>query len=446
MVEKGFKSISIGFCIGSSMARKNSGLFSRLKTWIDSTPMVDIHSHIDGTHPNAEDAKQIVFYHYIVTELLSAGMPPDAVSPNLPFEDAVKRAVPYFPLIENTSTHWCLMTMLKQLYGFEDDCINEKNRKRLLELILARTKQKDWYREVLTEKAKIKKTFLTFNYASEIPKHDPRLFAGVLRADQLVSRLNKSDVEDLGKAVGASIGSIIDFEDSLVSLFKKFAEARCVAVAVSFRPEEVFTKSSKAKAEASFRKLLSGLRLKTSERRAVSSFALSCVLSLAEEFSLPFQVMLGVRRPVAGAAPPDYAISGFEPKMISSLCPLFNDFSRVKFDVFLANRVQSHELTVVAKNYPNVHVSGYWWYAFYPTVIKQFLVERLQMLPRNKVNGFFSDAYVVEWSYAKASMVRLQLATVLTKMVEEGCFTEDLAKSLAVDLLASNPEQLYSLT
>jgi glucuronate isomerase len=427
------------------MARKNNGLFSRLNAWIDSIPMVDVHSHIDGEHPSTKDAKQIVFYHYIVTELLSAGMPPDAVSPHLSFEETVKRAIPYFTLIKNTSTYWCLMTMLKELYGFEDDDINEKNWKGLLEMILARTAQTDWYREVLTEKAKIKKTFLTFNYASNIPKYDPGLFVGALRIDPLISRLNKSDIEGLGRAVGSLIGSINDFEDSLVSLFKKFAGARCVAVTVSIHPEEVFTKSNKAKAEALFRRLLSGLHINTSERRTVSSFALSCVLSLAEEFNLPFQIMLGVRRPVPGAAPPDYAISGFEPKMISSLCPLFNDFNRVKFDIFLANRVQSHELTVVAKNYPNVHVSGYWWYAFYPTVIKQFLRERLQMLPRNKINGFFSDAYVVEWSYAKASLVRLQLATVLTEMSEEGYFTEELAKSLAVDLLASNPEKLYNL-
>lgn len=427
------------------MACKNNGLFSRLKAWIDSIPVVDVHSHIDGGHPGAKDAKQIVFYHYIVTELLSAGMPPDAISPHLSFEETVKRAIPYLTLIKNTSTYWCLMTMLKKLYGFEGDEINEENWRGLLETILARTRQTDWHREVLTEKAKIKKTFLTFNYASEIPKHDPRLFVGALRIDPLISKLNKIGIEGLERAVGSSIGSISDFENSLVSLFKKFAGAKCVTVTVSLHPEEVFTESSKAKAEAPFKKLLSGLGLNTSERRTVSSFALSCALSLAEEFHLPFQIMLGVRRPVPGASPPDYAISGFEPKMISSLCPLFNDFSRVKFDIFLANRVQSHELTVVAKNYPNVHVSGYWWYTFYPTVIKQFLRERLQMLPRNKINGFFSDAYVVEWSYAKANLVRLQLAKVLTEMTEEGYFPEELAKSLAVDLLARNPERLYML-
>ena len=79
-------------------------------------------------------------------------------------------------------------------------------------------------------------------------------------------------------------------------------------------------------------------------------------------------------------------------------------------------------------------------------MIEQFLLERLQMLPRNKINGFFSDAYVAEWTYAKASIVRLQLAIVLTKMVEDGYYTEDLARDLAVNLFTRNPERLYKLT
>ena len=422
---------------------KNEALFSRIKDWVDSVPLVDIHSHIDGEHPNAKDARQIIFYHYIVTELLSAGMPHKTISPDLPIEEAVKGAIPYLALIRNTSTYWYFTRMLRELYGFEEDEINEKNYESLLEAIEARKGQRGWYRKVLTEKAKVKKTFLTFNYDSKIPKYDSQLFVGALRLDPLIGKLDKSGILGLEKAVDTSIGSINDFEDSLALLFKKFS--KCVAATASFLPDEVFTRPNKAETEEPFRKLLSGLALSASEKQTVSSFALNCILGLAEERGLPFQMMLGVRRPVPGASPPDYAISGFEPKMLVSLCPLFHTFSGVKFDMFLANRVMSHELTVVAKNYPNVHVSGYWWYAFYPTIIKEFLRERLQMLPRNKINGFFSDAYVVEWSYAKASLVRLQIATVLTEMIEEGYYTEELAKELAADLLANNPEELYRL-
>ncbi len=425
------------------MKPKRKDVFSRLKNRIDSIPMVDIHSHIDGEHPNARDPREILFYHYLVTELCSAGMPRQAVSSDLSVEEAVKGALPYFPLVKNTSTHWCLIKMLRELYGFEDDEINDGNWRGLLEAIYEGTKQKDRYKWILTEKAKIKKTLLTFRYYDEVPRHDPQLFVGSLRLDPMIGKLDKDGIQGLEKAVDTSIGSLDDFEDSLSRLFKKFS--KCAAATADFPPQEILTKPSKAKAKISFKKLLTGRGLKPAERRTITSFTLRKVLSLTEEADFPFQVMIGVRRPVSGAAPPDYAISAFEPRMISQLCPLFHDFSGVKFDIFLANEVQSHELAVVAKNYPNVHVSGYWWYVFYPVLIKKFLQERLQMLPRNKSNGFFSDAYVVEWSYAKSSMVRLQLATVLTEMTMEGYFTEELAESLAVDLLNRNPEKLYKL-
>lgn len=425
------------------MKAEKKNFFSKLKTRIDSIPMVDIHSHIDGEQPSAKDPRQIIFYHYIVTELRSAGMPPNTISPDLPVEEALKGALPYFPLIKNTSTHWCLMKMLRELYGFKDDEINKGNWKDILEAIYKGTKQKDRYKWILTEKAKIKKTLLTFRYHNKIPRHDPQLFVGSLRLDPLVGGLDKNSIQGLEKAVNTSIGSVEDFEDSLGLLFKKFS--KCATATADFLADVVFTKPSRAEVKGPFKKLLAGRRLNQAERRTVTSFTLRRVLSLTEEAGFPFQVMLGVRRAVPGAAPPDYAISIFEPEVLSHICPLFHDFSGVKFDVFLANEVQSHELTVVAKNYPNVHVSGYWWYVFYPVLIKKFLRERLQILPRNKSNGFFSDAYVVEWSYAKSSMVRLQLATVLAEMTAEGYFNEELAESIAVDLLTRNPEKLYKL-
>jgi len=418
-------------------------LYSTLKTWIDSLQLVDVHSHINGEHPAAEDPKEIIFYHYVVTEMRSAGAPPEAFSAGLSFEEVMKRTLPYFKLIRNTSTHWCLMKMLKELYAFGEDEINEANWKSLRDAILSRAKERNWYRAVLAEKARLKKGFLTFRYDKEIPKYDPDFFVGALRIEPLISRLSIDDIEGLGRAVNVGIESVDEFEDALPLLFKKFS--RCVALTASILPEETFVGANKTEVREPFEKRLSGSDLSAAEMRKLSSFSMNCILTLAEEYGLPFQLMMGVRRPVLGASPPDYAIAGYEPSSLLYLCPLFGQFRNVDFDIFLASKIQSHELTVVAKNYPNVHVSGYWWYTFYPDIIKQFLRERLQMLPRNKIGGFFSDAYVVEWTNAKASMVRSELAKVLAEMVKDGYYTEDLAKELAADLLSCNAEHLYRL-
>ena len=426
-----------------SFVYMEKGPFVELKEFVNTVPMIDIHSHIDASHPHARSPRDILFYHYIATELRSAGMKLELISPELPVEDAVKNALHFLPLIKNTSTYWYFIKMLKELYNFEYDEINTKNVNKLLEAISEGSKQADRYKRVLSGKAKIEKTFLTLRYDEAEPKFDKGFFAGALRLDPLISNLNKTSLESLGKATNVSVESIGDFVDSLSSVFKKFS--KCVAVTVSFQPEDSFTNPTRSEAAKAFKNLLANGKLSPKEKQTLTSFAFRLALSLSEEMGLVFQVMLGAKRPVAGAAPFDYAITGFESYTVSSLCPLFHEFDGLKFDVITTTPLLSHQLTVVAKNYPNVHVSGYWWYAFYPTFIKQFLRERLQMLPRNKSNGFFSDAYVVEWSYAKSRMVRLQVATVLAEMVSDEYITMELAKELAVDLLNRNPKSLYKV-
>jgi len=417
--------------------------FVELKEFVDAVPMIDIHSHIDASHPHARSPRDILFYHYLATELRSAGMNLELISPNLPVEDAVRNAMPFLPLIRNTSTYWYFVKMLKELYGFEHKDITKTNMKELLNTIYEGSKQADRYKSILSEKAKIEKTFLTLRHDESELRYDPEFFAGALRLDPLISNINKTSLESLGKVTNVSIESLGDFVDSLGFLFKKFSG--CVAATVSFQPEDSFTNPTRPEAAKAFKKLLVNGKLALKDKQTLTSFAFRSALSLSEELGLVFQVMLGAKRPVPGAAPTDYAIVGFESYTVSSLCPLFHEFDGLKFDVITTTPLLSHQLTVVAKNYPNVHVSGYWWYAFYPTFIKQFLRERLQMLPRNKSNGFFSDAYVVEWSYAKSSMVRLQVATVLAEMASDGYITMELAKELAVDLLNRNPKNLYKI-
>jgi len=70
--------------------------------------------------------------------------------------------------------------------------------------------------------------------------------------------------------------------------------------------------------------------------------------------------------------------------------------------------------------------------------------ERLDMLPVNKQIGFFSDAYVVEWTYAKAIIVRKQMAQVLAEKMAQGQYSLDEALSVARSLLFETP-QLFGM-
>jgi len=64
----------------------------------------------------------------------------------------------------------------------------------------------------------------------------------------------------------------------------------------------------------------------------------------------------------------------------------------------------------------------------------------------NKQVGFFSDAYAVEWCYAKALIVRRQMAQVLAGKVAQGQYSLDEAVSVARAILFEAPQSLCGMT
>jgi len=69
----------------------------------------------------------------------------------------------------------------------------------------------------------------------------------------------------------------------------------------------------------------------------------------------------------------------------------------------------------------------------------------LDMLPVNKQVGFFSDAYCVEWVYAKAILVRRQMAQLLAQRVDQGQYSVEEALRIAGTILYETPQQLLQM-
>ena len=102
-------------------------------------------------------------------------------------------------------------------------------------------------------------------------------------------------------------------------------------------------------------------------------------------------------------------------------------------------------MCTLCRELPNLSLAGYWWHNFFPGTIRQVMDERLDMLPTNKQVGFFSDAYCVEWTYAKSVIVRRALADVLARKVEQGQYDLDLAADIARQILFDTPQSLLGM-
>jgi hypothetical protein len=95
---------------------------------------------------------------------------------------------------------------------------------------------------------------------------------------------------------------------------------------------------------------------------------------------------------------------------------------------------------------PNFSLAGFWWHNFFPGAIREVLTERLDMVPVNKQVGFFSDAYVAEWSYAKALLVRKQMVGVLAEKIALGQYSFEDALNVAREILYETPQTLVRMT
>ncbi len=132
-----------------------------------------------------------------------------------------------------------------------------------------------------------------------------------------------------------------------------------------------------------------------------------------------------------GAEPlPFETASRLSQRTIGQVAELIGRHPRLRFQCFLASRHANQSMCTLVRELPNLSLAGYWWHNFFPDTIAQVMRERLEMVPANKQVGFFSDAYCVEWSFAKAVLVRKILARVLAERIELGQFDPTTAPGI----------------
>lgn len=142
---------------------------------------------------------------------------------------------------------------------------------------------------------------------------------------------------------------------------------------------------------------------------------------------------------------PYEAASRLSQRTIAQLAEMIGRHPQLKFQCFLASRHANQSLCTLARELPNLSLAGCWWHNFFPDIIRQVLSERLDMLPTNKQIAFFSDAYCVEWTYAKALLLRKQLARVLAERIEYGQYTQADALKIARAILYESPQSLLGM-
>ena len=443
-------------------------LHKRLFEEIDSWTLVDPHTHIDPHQPASRTLADILGYHYYTELAHSAGCPKHLIEgPEAPQDprERVRVLVPWLKHLDNTVQYSWLVEMARELFDFPYDQVNEKNWEELYDAALAKMQQPDWEQQVLRQ-SKLEAVFLTNPFDDPLEGFDTTRYVPCLRTDDLVFRLHRPEVKQrLTQITGIEPSTLPKLRESLGRLFEHFVRRGARACAISLPPEFMPQKVIPGEVENFWQRLIGGEEIrpgnfasamfahavKTAREEPtmperMAYYVFWTLAELCQEFNLPFDLMIGVTRGVyqhgvfQGMDLFDSRVS------LLQYAELWNAFPQVVFPVSVLASVTNQELVAYSWIFPNVLIHGHWWYSNTPSVIYRDLANRLEAVPRNKLLGYYSDMYKLEFALPKFRMYKRVLARVLARHFVLGRgWSEEQALDLARQVLIDNVKEVFKL-
>ena len=435
---------------------------TELEAKLAEVPILDVHTHLVGGRLAARGLHDILLYHMVVSDLYAAGCPSGArltQFPGWPSEAEaharIKEALPYLRHIGNTSSFWGVRIILRELYGWTEP-IDERNWMRLDGVIRERAEDQSWPREML-DRARILRSGTELARRGGGADDDRLQFAlewgfftrcqwgeydtGLYELERCWGKTPESPAPIGGGARPATerqIRTLDDVHAAIAHYVSSIPYGQIVSTATHLSTDiDYRSVSDDEMAAALARRDHAG----PSERDCYASYVNEAFLTALEKHAgqIVFQFSFGAE-PL-----PFETASRLSQRTIGQVAEMVGRHPALRFQCFLASRHANQSMCTLVRELPNLSLAGYWWHNFFPDTIARVIRERLEMVPANKQVGFFSDAYCVEWSFAKAALVRKVLARVLAERVEFGQFDTTTALEFARAIFYESPQSLLGI-
>jgi hypothetical protein len=437
------------------MFTSEPSLTQRIERMIGDTPIVDPHTHLLCDQPNAPDLAALMSYHWVRTELIAVGMPPADLAPTLPADERVRRAIPYLNRMRNTTMAWCLFRIFRDLYDFDEARLTEANYRDLFDKVARTGQDPDWARCVLQDRSHIRTVVTSLGNRSADPSKNPDYFYYMLDAHYLfcpgvatdlepffVGRTTRGEYFDALTAVLGETPTTTERLERLVFDWLDRTVTGRVRFTNTFLPiEHRFHPPDETHAQFVLGQAADDWEITDAEVDGLARFVSWAVLKWHHENRKAFQIAVGAEYFICEGK----SIPRFQETWTSEMARVFQHFSGARFDLMMASDPMAHDVAVLARQFPNVYASGYWWHNFFPMLIEKNVGLRVQVAPATKIGGFLCDAYYAEWSYGKLQVVRKAMAAALARLVEARFYEEEEIPPLLLQILHDTPRDLYNL-
>jgi len=422
-----------------------------LQSELEAVPVVDPHTHLRASKPTTDNLADLILYHHVLVELVSAGMPATAATKaGLPQEsadpgmeplDRVKAALPYLCRIRNTTCGYLLRTLLADLYGVPGGELTSGNVDEVFALVAERAGGPAWTSHVLKDKCRMQASITVER--DRAPAWDASMSRAIEQSLNLVSGKSspRDTLLDMERAFGTQLRTADDVGSACHDLGRRCGNEPFQFVGLWLLPFLTFTDPGAAEVTSVLRRAADDKPLDHSDLSAFTSYALrSFLLGLRSGPLRTIQMIVG-----AEVLPPHRSFTHWSPEYPGALGRLAGEFEDFHFNCSTASDLYTQDLAILAKHVPNISVGGYWWHTLYPHYIRKSIEARLDIVPASKIVSFFSDAYHAEWCYPKLKMVKQIFGEVLRDRVQRGLLTEPIAISLIKETFCDNPARIYGL-
>jgi len=440
-----------------------SELFEEVFGQIMEMPIMDAHTHLVGGNLGARGLHDILLYHMAISDLYAAGCPSGARLTQYPqwptIDEAhsrIREALPYLKYVRGTWISSGVRKILSDLYGF-DEPVCEDNWESLDAMIRERADDTAWQREIV-DRTKIRRICTEYARREDYKDRDILQYSlewafftrsqwgeydtALYEVERCWGRLPESPtpIGSGGRApADRTISTLSDVHEAIQWYVDHIPADEILGIATHLSTDIDYRYVSDSEMESA---LSSRASAGQAERDIYASY-------VNEAFMTAFEKKLGdkigYQFSFAAEPLPFETASRLSQKTIAQLADMISRHPGIRFQCHVASRHANQSLCTLCRELPNFSLIGYWWHNFFPSSIRQVMEERMEMLPTNKYVGYFSDAYCIEWSYAKANMVKNELAAVITDKIERGHFDMKTGLGIAAETLYETPQTLLGM-
>ncbi|MBM4078835.1 MAG: hypothetical protein FJ278_03980 [Planctomycetes bacterium] len=326
------------------------------------------------------------------------------------------------------------LVLYRDLFGFRDAELNDKNWQALNETIKQKSAAPGWYDHVTRDWCRLETQVRNIPWFED---WEPEYFTAILRLEPALQLCTAATRESLEKHLERSFKDLASLKQGLADLIEEYRKrgSRGIKLAHAYSRTLASEPVPEPTAAQVFDRALSGQAPTPAELKQFQDHLIFYFAGLAGDLKLVFQIHTGVQGNWGNIPDSDPL----------RLIPLLNKHRSTRFDLFHAGYPYSREIGMLGKHFPNVWLNMCWMYLITMEGSRQTLSEWIDLVPGARILGFGSDVHWPEMIYGHLLMARSCLADVLAEKVRRDFLSEEAALSLTRQMLRDNGMELYRL-